>query len=120
MFGGSGFGLRAFDAQGVSVHMQRLNHAIGQCPNGFAVFRGTSDDFVVNVGDVAHISDCEARLLEPALHHIESHHGTRMAHVTKVVHRHATHIHAHMTRREGLENLQLTRKRVVNAKGHVG
>jgi hypothetical protein len=38
--------------------------------------------------------------------------------MTEVIHRHAAHVHAHMAGREWFENLQLTRKRVENSKGH--
>ena len=120
MVGGPGFSLRPLNAQGISVLVQCVDHPVCQCANGFAIFCGASDDFVVDVGDIAHIGDLQARLLEPALHHIERHHRTCMTHMAEVIHRHAAHIHAHMARREWFENLQLTRERVENSKGHGG
>ena len=47
--------IRAQDIQRVEVFMHLGNHAVYQRNKALAVFIGTLDDFVVNVGDVAHI-----------------------------------------------------------------
>ena len=120
MVGGPGLGQWALNAQSIGILVQGLHHAVCQCANGLAVFSGTPDDFVVDVGDVAHVGDLQTRLLEPTLHHVERHHRTRMTHVAEVIHRHAAHIHPHMAWREWFQNLQLTRERVENSKGHGG
>ena len=116
--GGAGLQLRPLDTQGIGVLVQGVDHAIGQAADGFAVFNGALDDLVVNVGDVAHVSDLQARGAQPTLHDVECHHGPRMPQMAQVVHRHAAHVHAHMTGFGGGEIDHVTRKRVVNAQAH--
>ena len=114
----TGFVVRAFDAQGVCIVAQCLNHAVGQAADAFAVFNCTADDLVVNIGDVANVGHSVARCLEPTLNDIKCHHGPRMTQMAQVVHSHAAHVHADMTGFNGLESLALSRKRVVNMQTH--
>ena len=108
----------ALDAQRVGILVQRVDHAVGQATDGLAIGDGALDDLVVNVGDVAHISNTQATGLEPALYHVKRNHRARMAEVAQVIHRHAAHIHAHMARFERNEVFQSTRQRVVDTQGH--
>ena len=86
----------ALNAKCIGISVQRLHHALGQRANGFPVVQRTAYDFVVNVGDIAYIGDLVAAGLEPALHHVERQHGTRMTQVTIVIHRHTADVHAHV------------------------
>ena len=92
----AGLVLGALNPKGVSVLVQRIDHAIGQAADGFAVFKGTFDDLVVDIGHVAHISNLVATGLEPALHHVKGDHRAGMAQMAQVIDRHATDVHAHM------------------------
>ena len=91
----------ALNAQRVSVLVQCFNHAVSQRTYGFTVFNGTLDDFVVNIGNVAHVSNGQAPRFQPTLHDIKSHHSACMAQMAQVVHRHTAHIHARMAGNQG-------------------
>ena len=108
----------SLNAQGIGILVQGIYHALRERLNGFAVFKSALDDFVVNVGDVSNISHLQTTDLEPSLHHVKRHHGTRVAEVAQVVHRHAADVHAHLARLNGNECFQLTRERVENSQGH--
>ena len=97
VFGGTRLVGGAFNAQRIGILVQRVDHAIGQAADGFTVFHGALDDLVVNIRDIAHIGHTVAAGAQPALHHVERHHGTGVAQMAEVVHGHAAHIHAHMT-----------------------
>ena len=116
--GGARFVGRTLDPQRIGVLMERIDHAIGQGTNAFAVFHGTPDDLVVDVGDVAYIVDGIAAGPEPALHHVERDHGTRMAQMTEVVDGHAANVHADPTGLQGGKVLYLTRQCVEDAQTH--
>ena len=118
ILGGTGLVRGPLDAQGIRVLVKGIDHAIGQVADGFAVFHGTPDDLVVDIRDVAHIGDAIATDLEPALHHIERHHGPRMPQMAEIVDRHATHIHADMSRLDGGERLNAACQRVVDLQRH--
>ena len=118
VFGGARLMRGAFDAQGVGVLVQRVDHAVGQRTNGLAVLHGTTDDLVVDIGDVAHIGHAISAGPKPALHHVESDHGARVSQVAQVVHGHAAHIHAHMARFDWRKRFQCTRQRVVDTQTH--
>ena len=55
VFGGAWLQRGAFNAQRIGILMQRVDHAISQAADGFAVFHRSLDDLVINIGDVAHI-----------------------------------------------------------------
>ena len=116
--GGPWFMVRAGYAQGIRVLMQGGNHAVGQAADGLAVLQRTLDDFVVNVGDVAHIGHPQPVAFEPALHHIKRHHGARMTQVAQVIDRHAADVHADVAGLNRRKMFQRTRQRVVNAQTH--
>ena len=100
------------------VPVHRRDHLVGQRANRDAALKRTPDDLVIDVSDIAHIGDAVAALLEPALHHIEGHHHSRMADMAEIVNRHAADIHAHLTRHERGKRLDRTGQGVVDAKGH--
>ncbi|MNZ86245.1 hypothetical protein D3C78_1050620 [compost metagenome] len=116
--GGPGLEIRAFDAQGVRILVQRRNHAVGQLADGFAVFHGPTDDLVVDVGDVAHIGHAQAAGAQPALHDIKGDHGAGMPQMTQVIDGHAAHIHADVARLKRRKRFQCTRQRVVDTQTH--
>jgi len=115
---GARFVRRAFDPQRIGVFMERIDHAIGQGANAFAVFHGTPDDLVVDVGNVAYVVDAIAASPQPALHHVERDHGTRMPQMTKIIDGHATNVHADPTGLQGGKVLYLTRQCVEDAQTH--
>ena len=88
----------ALYGQFVEVFVHGLHHPLGQRMNALTVGDRAFDDSVVDVSDVAHKSDLVATGLEPALHHVKRDVGTGMANVTKVIHRNAANIQAHMAR----------------------
>ena len=92
---------RTLNAQTVRILMQGLDHAISQRSYSFTIFNRTLNNFVVDISHVAYISNIQAGHLQPALHNVECHHGTRMTQVTKIVNRHSANIHAHMTGNDG-------------------
>ena len=108
----------ALYAQRVGILVQGIDHAVGQTADGFAVVHGALDDFVVDVGDVAHVGHAVAAGAQPALHHIKRHHGAGMAQVAQVVHGHAADVHAHMAGFERGKRFQCTRQRVVDTQTH--
>ena len=118
IFGGARLVRGALYAQRVGILVQGIDHAVGQAADGFAVVHGALDDFVVDVGDVAHVGHAVAAGAQPALHHIKRHHGAGMAQVAQVVHGHAADVHAHMAGFERGKRFQCTRQRVVDTQTH--
>ena len=108
----------AFDAEGIGILVQGVDHAVRQGTDALAVVQRPPDDLVVDVGDVTHIGDAVARGPEPALDDVEGHHRTRMAEVTQVIHRHAAHVHAHVAGVDRGKRRHPTRERVVDAECH--
>ena len=47
--------IRAQHTQSIGIFVHSLNETCRQLADGFAVFSRTGDDFIVDVGDVAHI-----------------------------------------------------------------
>ena len=95
----------------VLVHVGDV--ARGQFAYGLAVFNGTANDLVVDVGDIAHVGEFKSACAQPALHHVEYHHDARMAQVAVIVDGHAAYVHAHPARLDRDEILLATGKRVV-------
>ena len=108
----------ALHAKRVGVAVQVIDHAVGERLDGFAIVQRPTDDFVVNVGDIAHISHRIATGLEPALHHIKGEHGAGVAQVAIVIHRHAADIHAHAAGLDRGEVLQSPRQRIMKSQTH--
>ena len=120
--GGTRLQVRALDAERGLVLVHGGDEAAGQAGERLAVLDSTTDDLVVDVGDVAHVGDLVATRTQPALHHVEGHQHPRMADVAVVIDRHATDIQPHPPRFEGLEVFLATGQGVVELErpGHGG
>ena len=105
----------AFNAQCIGIVMHGRDKTVGQCANRLTIFQSTFDDFIVDVGDVAHINHLIARHLQPTLNHVKRHHNACVPQMTIVIHRHATHIHAHLVGIHRLKHLLQTGQGIVNA-----
>ena len=114
MFGGFGFYIGALHAQRVGIFVHGGDEAGGELLDGFAVFVGAGDDFVVYVGDIAHIGERVAVLAQPAGNHVKHHQHAGVPEVAVVIHGHAAHIHAHVLRVERGEGFFLAGEGVVN------
>ena len=60
--------------QSIGIFVHSLNETRGQFSDGFAVFSRTGNDFVVDVGDVAHISKRITALAQPTGNHVKHNH----------------------------------------------
>ncbi|MNT20737.1 hypothetical protein D3C72_1560520 [compost metagenome] len=99
----------ALDAQRVRILVQRVDHAISQAADGFAILDRALDDLVLNIGDIAHIGHLVASRTQPALHYIKRNHRARMPQMPQVIHGHSADIHADMARLHRGKGLQRTR-----------
>ena len=106
-------------AERIKVLMHGRDKALGQLADGLVVVDRTLDDLVVDVGDVADISQRIAARTQPARHHIEDQHHAGMTDVAVVINRDAADIHAHTARIDRLESFLAAGKRVMDAE-HVG
>ena len=97
--------IRAVDQQRVEVGVHFRQHAFGQLVAGFMIFRRAADDFVVHVGDVAHVVQRIAEVAQVTRHHVESDKGTTVADVTQVIDGYPAHVHAHFPGMNGFEFL---------------
>src|SRR5262249_61006177 len=70
---------------------------LGEVSNGNIALCYTRVDFIVDVGDVAHITDMlfTVDVAQQPVQHIEYDDGTRVANVSKVINRRPTHVHSH-------------------------
>ena len=118
VLGGTRLQRGRLDTQRANVLVHGGDHLVGQRADGDAALDSAFDDLVINVSDVAHISDLVATGPEPALHHVKGHHHAGVADVAEVVNRHAADVHADMARHQRRKFFELTRERVVNAKAH--
>src|SRR5690606_1167507 len=94
MHGGARLDIRPQYAQFFGILIHGPDELISQCLNRNAALIGAIDDLVINVGNVAHVSNIKTGGPQPAVDHIEHHHHTRVAEMTIIVNRHATNIHA--------------------------
>ena len=109
---------RRLDTQRSDVFMHGAGHLVGQLPNGDASLDRTTNDLVVDVGDVPNVSHPIARHLQPTLDHIEGHHHARMTDMAEVVNGHAADVHADLPGRQGHKRLDLTRQAVKKTQTH--
>src|SRR5438094_2350027 len=77
--------------------------AFGQSRNGLTSLRRAADDLVVDIGNIAHISQRIAACTQPALYYVEHDHHSRMPEMAEVVRRDPAHVHPHPRRIEGNE-----------------
>ena len=77
-------------------------------------------DLVIDVGDVAHVSDVALAIEMPQQpkQHIEHDDGARVANMREVIDRRPAHIHAHVILFERRENALLFRQRIVELQLH--
>ena len=113
VFRSLGFKVGAQHAQRVGIFVHGGDKTRGQLADGLAVFSGAGDDFVVDVGDVAHISERITAFAQPAGNHVKYHHHAGMAEMAVVVNSHAAHVHAHVGGVDGGEGFFLAGEGVV-------
>src|SRR3546814_3801013 len=77
---------------GINIKRRDLAHAL-------AALHSAANDFVVDIGDIAHILDLVAAATQPALHYVEADQHARMAQIAKIVDRHAAYVHADLAGR---------------------
>ena len=65
--------------QSIGIFVHSLNETRGQFADGLAVLSRARDDFVVDVGDIAHISERITTLAQPTGNHVEHDHHAGMA-----------------------------------------
>ena len=92
VIGGLGDNIRGFRVQRCHVFGKRRGEAFGEGADVLAVFRGSLDDLVINVGDVAGVDHFRVEPLQQAIQHIKHHHRAGVANVDEVVNRGATHV----------------------------
>jgi hypothetical protein len=94
-----------FHAEHRRVRVHRGDEAAGERVHGLAVLACAADDLVVDVGDVAHVSDAVAARAQPAAHDVEGDEHAGMTEVQIVVDRHAADVDADVRRVERDERL---------------
>jgi hypothetical protein len=97
---------------GIFIHGR--DKTISQRTDAFTVLLRPANDFVVDVGSVSHIGELQATCPQPARHHIEYHHDPGVAEVAIVVHGHAAHVHASLSRLDGDEGLLFAGQGVID------
>ena len=106
--------IRAQHSERVGVFVHRRNETIRQCLDRLAVFLGAADDFVIHIGDVAHVAHLESALPQPAHHHVEDHHHSCVPEMAVVVNRHSANVDAGVTGLEGTKNFFSATERVID------
>ena len=97
--------VRAQDAERIGIFMHEGDETVGQLLDRFAIFDGTPDDLVIDVGNVADVGHVVTAGLEPAIDHVEDDHDAGVPEVAVVINRHAAHVHAYLARFDGREKL---------------
>ena len=103
--------------QSIGIFVHGLDETRSQFADGLAVFSRAGDDFVVDVGDIAHISERITALAQPAGNHVEHNHHAGMTQVAIVVNGHTANVHTHVFGVDGGEGFFLAGKGVVDG-GH--
>src|SRR5690606_41767069 len=101
------------------VFMHGGDHALDQRFEGFTILLRTTDDLVVDVGDIAYIGDVIAAMTQPARHHVERHHYPRVTDMAEVIDGHAAHVHAHLIAHQRRESVLGLAQGVVDRQRHV-
>ena len=114
MFGGFGFYIGALHAERVGIFVHGGDKFLRERVDTDATFVGAGNDFVVYVGDVAHIGERVAVLAQPAGNYVKHHQHAGVPEVAVVIHGHAAHIHAHVLRVERDKGFFLAGEGVVN------
>ena len=74
--------------------MHAHRHAVGQLFDGFAVFSCTSDNLVIDIGDISDVFYFKSSETQVAYNHIEADKGSGMADMAQIIDCHAAYIHA--------------------------
>ena len=96
------------------ILMHRGNKALGQRVTAFAIFTGSLDDLVIDIGDIAHILNLVTTCTQVTSYHIECHQHSRMSQVTVVIDRHTADIHTNLARLNRDKTLFLARQGVID------
>ena len=88
--------IRTLNAQRQRVLVHEANEPIRQFANRLVVLRRALDDFVIDIGDIAHVGHFEAARPHPPLNHVEDDQHARMADVAIVINRHSANVHANL------------------------
>ena len=70
------------------------DHAIDQRDKAFAVFISALNDFIVDIGNVAHVLQLVTKEAQIASDNVEGDEGAAMADMTEIVNGNSTHVHA--------------------------
>ena len=105
MPGGTGLLVRRQHAERSNIVVHFLDKTPGQIIDAFLVLIGAVDDFVIHVGDIAHVGHMllAEEMAKVAIHHVEHHQHPGMAHMAHVIDRHAADIHADILRIDRLK-----------------
>ena len=109
------FVLWLFDPQCRCVLIHQANETIGQIADAFLVFKRTSNDFVIDIGNIANIGHVKSGLPEPALHHVKDHQNPSMPKVAQIVNGHAAYIHTDLSGLVGNKTLLLPGQGIVDS-----
>ena len=105
--------IRTLAAERRFVFVHGVNEARGEGVNRLAIFMGTGDDFVVDVGDVAHIFERVTARAQVAGDGVKDDHHPRVADVAVVIDGHAADVHADFAGRNRGEGFFLPGQAVV-------
>ena len=100
--------------QRVKIFVHFGNHAIDQRDKAFAVFISALNDFVVDIGDIAHVLQLIAEKTQIARHDVKGDEGTSMADMTEIVNGNTTHVHADFPGMDRFKFLFLARQCIKN------
>ncbi|MNL54608.1 hypothetical protein D3C87_1779510 [compost metagenome] len=115
VLGGLGVDVGAPDVEGVGVHEELADEALGEGVPRLTRSSGVTDDLVVHVGEVLGVLDPVTGVLEVAAHHVPGDEAAQVAQVDEVVDRRAADVHGHVRRVLGHEVLQPVGPIVVHA-----
>ncbi len=100
--------------QGVKILVHFGDHPIDQRDKAFAVFISALNDFVVDIGDIAHVLQLIAEKTQITRHNVKRDEGTPMADVTEIVNGNTTHVHADFPGMDRFKFLFLARQCIKN------
>ena len=111
--GGARLDIRTLATERRFVFVHGVNEARGEGVNRLAIFMGTGDDFVVDVGDVAHVFERVTARAQVAGDGVKDDHHPRVADVAVVIDGHAADVHADFAGRNRGEGFFLPGQAVV-------
>ncbi|VGO98743.1 hypothetical protein SB00610_00516 [Klebsiella quasipneumoniae subsp. similipneumoniae] len=100
--------------QSVKILVHFGDHPIDQRDKAFAVFISALNDFVVDIGDIAHVLQLIAEKTQITRHNVKRDEGTPMADVTEIVNGNTTHVHADFPGMDRFKFLFLARQCIKN------